>query len=144
LDLSDATRRLTRNWRRGWCLGGAKFRRRLLAMADEAPEQSGKGRHSEAAIEREHEMAEAERIVTRALEALEVDGEALAGMRKNDERKALIGALARKRTTASNGWITQRLGMGVRSRVSRYCCQARWSADAPFRRKLNRLEKTSK
>jgi hypothetical protein len=50
-------------------------------------------------------MAEAERIVARALEALKVSPEALGRMRKSDERKILIGAPVRKVTTASNEWI---------------------------------------
>jgi hypothetical protein len=129
--------------RRGWCLGGAKFRERVLGMIDQAADRQQKRRPGDAVLWREHGTAEAERLVARAMEALKLEPGELGQLRKSDECKILIGALLRKVTTSSNGWIAQRSSMGDPTRVSRYCSRQRWMGDAKFRRKLDRLEKMS-
>jgi hypothetical protein len=115
----------------------------VLGMLDQASDRRQKKRPGDAVLWPEHGTAEAERIAVRALERLKLKPEDLGQTRKSDERKIQIGALLRKVTTVSNGWIAQRLSMGDPTRVSRSCSRQRWIEDANFRRKLDQLEKMS-
>ena len=63
-------------------------------------------------------------------------------MKKNEERKIVIGKLVRKHTLASNGWIAARLQMGDPSRESRYCGSATESSEV-IERQFRKLEKMS-
>jgi putative transposase len=129
--------------RRGWCLGGKDFRLRVLALMDGANDRLYRKRKIDSAPRREHTEAEAERLCARALAALGLQEEDLRHMKKNDERKVLIGTAVRQRTMVSNAWIAERLTMGDPSRVSRYCAAAAKRNDRTFQRKLRRLEKMS-
>jgi hypothetical protein len=130
-----------RGLRRGWCLGGAKFRERLLNMLDQVSDRLENRRRAATQMRQDHGPAEAERVASRALAALGVSEEELAGTRKNDERKRLVGALVRKTTMASNAWIAERLRMGNPNRVSHYCSRRCWEENLVLGRKLRRLEK---
>ena len=63
----------------------------------------------------------ARRLVDWALTILGLSRRDLDGMAKGDERKRLIGAIVRRRTTMSLRWIGTNLRMGCESRVSRLC-----------------------
>jgi hypothetical protein len=115
----------------------------VLGMLDQAEDRLQKKRLGDAVLWREQGTAEAERIVVRVLQRLKLKPQVLGQMRKGDECKILIGALLRKVTTVSHGWIAQRLSMGDPTRVSRSCSRQRWIEDANFRRKLDQLEKMS-
>jgi hypothetical protein len=88
---------------------------------------------------REHGVAEAERLLLKALPALglPVSAEELATLRKADPRKAAIVILLRKRTAVANGWIAERLAMGHASTVSRLAKEE--SALSPMLRKLEHV-----
>jgi hypothetical protein len=100
----------------------------VLGMLDQAADRLQKKRPGDAVLWRER---------------LKLKPEELGQTRKGDERKIQIGALLRKVTTVSKGWIAQRLSMGDPTRVSRSCSRQRWIEDANFRRKLDQLEKMS-
>jgi hypothetical protein len=125
----------------GGCLGGMDFRERALRVIDGLTDRLEGRKQIDSGARRDHTEAEAERLVTRALEALGLKNENLAHMKKNDERKILIGALARKQTLASNAWIGARLHMGDPTRVSRYCGSGGKRTDPAFQRKLGNLKK---
>jgi hypothetical protein len=82
--------------------------------------------------------------VARALEELGLGDEELRRIRKNDPHEIMIGALVRRRTIASNGWIAKRLEMGDPTRVSRYCASAAGPGKTTLTRKVDDLEKKTK
>jgi len=108
--------------RRGWYLGGEGFRDRLLNVLEALPgtlrAKSG-SRAGEA--QRDHGVAEAERLLDSVLPelGLPVPSAELATLRKGDPRKVLAAAVLRRRTSVSNPWLAQRLGMGHPGSVSR-------------------------
>jgi len=82
--------------RRGWCLGGAGFRKELLEKME------GKlGEHHSGELRRETAEAKAERIVAEELRRLGWRGAELATRRKGDPDKLAIAARLRKETTLS-------------------------------------------
>ena len=86
---------------------------------------------------------EAERLVQRAMNALNLSEAERPTTKKSDQRKILIGALIRRRTVASNGWIAQRLWTGDSSRVGRYRGNSAMDADRAPAKRLAKLEKMS-
>jgi hypothetical protein len=116
---------------------------RLLKIVDNVSDRLQRRAFGNAVLRREHGLAEAERVVVRALKAQKVKPQDLGRMRKSNERKILIGALVRKATMASNGWIAKRLVKGDPTQVSRYCSQQRWMEDAHSLGRLSQLEKMS-
>ena len=107
----------TKALKRGWYLGEAGFRDRLLGMLERKP---GKRSRAGEPLKHHGEM-EAERLVVHALglSGLPVAAAELAGLRKGDPAKVRVAILVRSRTTASNEWIAKRLGMGHPGSVSR-------------------------
>ncbi len=108
--------------RRGWYLGGEGFRDRLLSMLDAVPgglRGNPANRAGEAV--REHGEAEAERLLQAILPQLGLPRTAdeLAALRKGDPRKVTAAAVLRRKTSVSNAWLSQRLGMGHTGSVSR-------------------------
>lgn len=107
--------------RRGWYLGEETFRDKLLGMIDKAKGVKPSGRKSPQGPMRDHGECEAERLieVVGTTLGLPADDESLASLRKGDERKALLAAVLRRRTTVGTEWIAQRLHMGHAGSVSR-------------------------
>ena len=68
-----------------------------------------------------HDEAEAESLVLRASELLELSADPadLSALRKGEERKVVIAVLLRKRTSVGNRWIADRLVMGHTGALSR-------------------------
>ena len=129
--------------RRGWYLGENGFRDILQALVEKVGVKKRRRRGSaEAEIDRDHGERDAERLVAAGLRELGLppDAAGLAGLRKGDERKALIAALVRKRTGAGTDWIAARLEMGHPSSVSRMVGKVR--KDPSLTKRRDRLEKT--
>ena len=61
----------------------------------------------------------ARRILAAGLECTGLEPTDLAGLRKNDERKALIAHLLMERTSVAQQWIVEELEMGSAPYVSR-------------------------
>jgi putative transposase len=118
-ELTGAETQPVAELRRGWCLGSESFRERMLRLLDQIAEKRPKRRSArDARVRREHGEEEARRLVTAALDRLEMRREDLASMRKGDSRKLAITALVRQRTTVSNTWLAENLHLGHASRVS--------------------------
>jgi hypothetical protein len=79
------------------------------------------------------------------MDFLEKKGRAqqVAGMRKNGERKKVVGALVRKLTMQSNARSAERSQIGDPNRVSHYCSRRRWEAVSKLAGKLRRQEKAA-
>jgi len=104
--------------RSGWYLGGEEFRDELVARVGDAIE--GKKRSSFFGSEelRGHDEKEGERIIEAGLKFLGIKDEVRA-LAKNDPRKQALAWMVRTQTVASNEWVSERLGMGHPSNVSR-------------------------
>lgn len=107
--------------RRGWYLGDAPFRDRLLkSMADGLRPRRKRGSVTGSGA-RAHDEAEAEKRVAKALAALGLpqDSAVLTGRGRFRDEKALVAWWAKSRTSVSNRWLGERLAMGHPGSVSR-------------------------
>lgn len=127
--------------RRGWYLGDETFRDRILdAMAGGLRRSRRKGSvMGEAATA--HDEVEAERIVASMLMELGLpsEREGLIGRGVYRDEKALIAWLVRKRTSASNRWLAERLVMGHPTSVSR--ASGRVRREEALAKRAKKLEK---
>ena len=99
--------------RRGWCLGGARFREQLLEhMA------GGMGEHHGGEERQETAVAVAERIVGEELQRLGWGEAELTNRRKGDAGKVAAARRLRRESTMTLKWIAQRLRMGSASMVT--------------------------
>jgi putative transposase len=94
--------------RRGWCLGGKKFRQELLQQmrAQTRPNHAGDQR-------RETEEAWAEQLLAEELKRRRWTGAEVEERRKGDADKVQIARRLRQETTMPLRWIAQRLNMGA-------------------------------
>jgi len=103
--------------RRGWCLGGETFRKRLLAgtngLLSHTRYRSRDGRPA-----RTHDEQEAERLLAAALDELNLTLPELRQRAKSDRHKQLLAWLLRRHTVAGSRWISDKLRMGHISNVS--------------------------
>ena len=84
-----------RELRRGWCLGGAAFRERMLALLDAAGEKLLRRREIDGAVRRSHDEDEASRLLARGLRLVGLTAEELPALPKDDARKTALAALIR-------------------------------------------------
>ena len=95
--------------RRGWFLGGAEMKERLLGqMGGEV------GEHHGGEAKRESAEQKAERIVRDELRQRGWSERELKQRRKTDGQKVAIAARLRRETVQTMDWIAQRLRMGCR------------------------------
>ncbi len=106
--------------RRGWYLGEESFKDKLLAMVDRA-RGGEKPRKAKAGVASAHGEGEAERLIKVVGKVLEFPTKRreLQKLRKSDERKVLLAAVLRRRTSVGVNWIAERLAMGHPGSVSR-------------------------
>lgn len=107
--------------RRGWFFGSQAFRENLMAKLKIKLEQGGvrtANGYNGPEI-KDHGQAVAERLVSAGCWYFGWEDEALVGLPKGDERKALIASLIHRETTVPLDWISARLRMGVRAGVCR-------------------------
>jgi len=115
--------------RRGWCLGGASFRERMLGLLDSTGEKlRGRG-EVDGAVRRSHGEDEAQRLLERGLDFFNLPATELALVKKSDPRKLAIAVAIRGRTTVTNAWIARKLALGHVSHVSRCSQTAAASAE---------------
>jgi hypothetical protein len=94
--------------RRGWCLGPASFKSKLLARME------GKlGEHHAGELKRESAEFKAERIIQEELKRLRWNAGELGRRLKSDPAKLAIAARLRRETTLSLPWIAARLQAGT-------------------------------
>lgn len=106
--------------RRGWCLGGAGFRERMLSLLEGAGEKIDSRCPVDAVVRRSHGEDEAKRLLRRGLAHFRIDAGELKSLRCNDTRKVALATLIRTRTSVPNAWIAQQLSLGHASSISRY------------------------
>jgi hypothetical protein len=99
--------------RRGWCLGGAAFRKELLGQM---AEKAGASHYGEELQESAEEKARG--IVAEEMRRLGWREADLEGLRKGDRRKVKIARRLRQETTMTLKWIADRLKMGTWTHVS--------------------------
>lgn len=107
--------------RRGWCFGAEAFRERMLKLAGGRIANRGKRRADgyRGGEVRDHGLGRAARLLEAGLEEFGLSLGQLAGLKKGDWRKGLVGWMIRAETVAGLDWIRERLAMGDRS----YCCR---------------------
>jgi len=99
--------------RRGWCFGGAAFRKELLAqMSERMGEHHGGREKKETAVEK------AERIAVEELKRRRWHEAELQARRKGDAQKVQIARRLRTETTVTLKWIGKRLVMGAPTNVA--------------------------
>lgn len=109
--------RLNSTLRRGWYWGSEAFREWLMSMAGDRAESNPDYRIS--SLGRDHAEAAAEELVARGCHELGLDPETeLRRVRYGDHRRMAIAWAIAKRTTVSQSWIANRLGMKSRQNVS--------------------------
>ena len=125
---------------RGWYLGEASFKDKLLAMVARA-RGADKPRKAKTAVASAHGEGEAERLISVLGRVLELPTERreLARLRKGDERKVSLAAVLRKRTAVGVNWIAERLAMGHPGSVSRML--GAMTREGGWKKRLGELEK---
>lgn len=122
-----------RHLSRGWCIGDAEFKRGLAV--DMREQLAGWRERRFAGLEPDQRKQEREAAWGEALaacaKAAKVDLKRL-GSKKSDPEKVLIAAAMKSATSASNGWLAERLGMGKPASVSQFV--RRWMAEPAQRR----------
>ena len=93
--------------RRGWCLGGGRFRQELLSQVDRQL-----GALHFGAERAERQAARAERLVQEELDRLGWTSETLAQRPKGDLSKVRLAQRLRQETMVTLAWIARRLQMG--------------------------------
>jgi hypothetical protein len=121
-ELADESDADNEQLRRGWCLGGAGFRERMLSLLDRTREKLSTAKEVEGAVKREHDANEAGRLLRAGMSCFQVSESDLGRLKRSDSRKLAIARLIRGRTSVSNQWIAEKLSLGHVSSVSRYCC----------------------
>jgi hypothetical protein len=104
--------------RKGWYLGSDEFRDQLLLHLDKSLQKAK--RHCLRGEEmKRHDEAEAEKLLQSGLIRLGLAESDLADLSKGADEKAVLAWHIRKRTMVSRTWVTQRLGMGDESHVTK-------------------------
>jgi REP element-mobilizing transposase RayT len=141
LGIKARHKELEKEWkelRRGWYLGGERFRDHLADLAGKA--MAGKKRASHSGPARQaHDEQAAAKWLRLGLAALDLRPADLGGMLKGAPEKAVLAAWLRQRTTASLGWIAERLDMGHESRVSQAVGRMRHRPGRKFKQLQRKL-----
>jgi putative transposase len=110
-----------RHWaelRRGWFVGGEDFADKLMDRVGRRIQTARRDSYAGDEVLRHDEVA-AEELLQKCLKRLKLDEARLVAGPKGMAEKGWLAWALRRRTMVSRRWISQRLGMGVDSRVSR-------------------------
>jgi putative transposase len=134
-------RRAQEALRRGWYLGEDSFRDCLLDLVDKAKGVKARKSKKSESVARDHGLRDTESIIETCGPVLELPKSAadLAKLRKGDERKALLAAILRTRTSVGFDWIAKRLAMGHPGSVSRLVSKV--NQDPKLQKRTHELEK---
>ena len=94
--------------RRGWYLGNAVFKERMLSLVEGPLRQGRRGSYSGEA-KREYGEAEAELLLAKGLTVLGLEEGLLAGLPKGGMEKQVLAWWLCQHTTASRRWVSERL-----------------------------------
>jgi len=103
-------------------LGDEGFKDKLLSLMEKTADKlRGKKSHAGDAV-RAHHQGEAERIISILARDLGLPDsrEELEKLKKSDPGKVMCAALVKRRTSASNEWIAERLAMGHPASMSQH------------------------
>ena len=142
LGIKRGREELVEEWkavRRGWYVGGAEFKERMLALV-EGPLRQGRSASYSGEAKRAHGEAEAERLLARGLAALDWEANQLAETRKGAWEKKVLAWWLCQHTTARRRWVSQRLGMGDESRVTQAIGRVKRGGPRELERLKSRLE----
>ena len=99
--------------RRGWCLGGAEFRRELL---EQIAEQRSAHHYGEELVESAEERARG--LIEEALSPKGWTEKDLSVLSKGDKFKVRLAAKLRAQNTVTAAWIAEQLFMGTRGHLT--------------------------
>jgi putative transposase len=106
--------------RRGWYWGKQAFAEKLMKLGEETIGRKRKARSYDASLERKaHGEQKALELLDEGLRVAGLAKEELAGHRCTEPRKVLLAGLLWKKTTVSQAWIAEHLGMKNAANVSR-------------------------
>jgi hypothetical protein len=141
----DGKREMEEKWkplRRGWYLGDEAFLSRLLELMGEKLE--GKARESYWGEElRAHDERQALKMLRKGLDVLGISESELEAQAKGTVEKQVLAWWLRKKTVVSRRWISESLGMGDLSRVTRAVRKVNMGKEREIRRCKMQLEKNS-
>lgn len=103
---------------RGWALGSREFKRELLKSEGLLKDVSFEALKLEGKDLREANELQWEHFFDRGIRAAQKNKTAIAGEKKSADWKVWIARELRRRTSAPNVWIAQRLNMGAPQAVS--------------------------
>jgi putative transposase len=129
LGIEQGRQQLEQEWkalRRGWYVGGAEFRERMLELIGEPLSKGRRGSHSGQA-KREHGEGQAERLVQLGLGLVGIGESELAVRPKGAIEKQVLAWWLCQHTAVGRRWVSQRLSMGDESRVTQ---AIRWAKGA--------------
>ena len=116
--------------------GRQRFAEWALEFAD-ALIRKGKSRADERSRERlAHGTAQAEKLLKEGLVVAGLDKESLTALPANEPRKVELARLLWKRTTVSQAWIAERLGMRSAANVSLALYRTKQEAQGAVRRAI--------
>ena len=121
LGMKEGRLELNQMWkriRRGWYLGGDGFRGRLVKRLKLVLAKGREASYSGEA-KREHGQAQAQGLLKRGMAVLKLPARGLGRRPKNLVEKQVLAWWLRQRTTVGRRWISERLGMGEESAVTR-------------------------
>lgn len=118
LNLDYALQEECESIRRGWYLGSANFKKRLLERVDGAIDGKKRESYSGPAA-RSHDEKSALILLKQGLESLETSLDEIRNRKTTDRQKQGLVWLIRTCTMVKSDWISARLKMGHRSNISR-------------------------
>lgn len=108
---------------RGWAYGGDAFQKNLLGKFQRMPNAQDWGGKEIGEINR----VEWKKLLDRALRTLERDLATAHAEPKSAPWKIAVAAWLKQRSSVSNRWLTEQLGMGAPDAVSRYVSECKKS-----------------
>ena len=125
--------------RYGWYAGSESFKEKLLGKLSKAVEGRQRASYSGEGI-REHDEAEAERLISKGMKVLEIREDDLVRLPKGHELKCLPAWFAHGHTMVSHGWLAQRLQMGYSTTLSTYIKRVRLAQSGHLTRLKKKLD----
>lgn len=133
---------LNRQWRairRGWYLGEKEFRDGLLEMAKTVL-PSGRRTTYSGGAKVEHGEGEAERLIRVGVAVLGLDGVDWQATAKGMAQKQVLAWWLCSRTTVRRRWVSERLGMGDESRVTKAIQRVKQGEEPTLARMKRQME----
>jgi len=115
--------------KRGWYMGTAVFRDKLISMLEETSSDNCRGEQR-----REHGEYMARELIEKGLSVLQCTFEELKALPQNHINKQALAWLVKRHTVVSGEWIRKELEMGGRSNITRALKRFDYSREAKVKR----------